>query len=34
MPQSASATGLADAVLSAEELAIRLYNLVNQDLNT
>ncbi|UWX65330.1 hypothetical protein [Deinococcus rubellus] len=33
MPQSAAATGVADAVLSAEALATRLYNLVHHDLN-
>ena len=33
MPQSAAATGVADAVLGAEELATRLYNLISRDLN-
>lgn len=33
MPQSAAATGVADAVLDAEALSTRLYNLVSRDLN-
>ena len=34
MPQSAAATGMADAVLSAEELATWLYNLIHRQLDS
>ncbi len=34
MPQSAAATGVADAVLSAEELATWLYNLIHRQLDS